>query len=213
MSEEFLLLFYFLMRESGVSGTQDGFDFMAGFGYVSEYAETISDCQHDLKTNSHRLKHGWQRDAQQGGIDKQVDSCSIFLALLYAVNDFSSRSIDINDTLYNILSENQTNLLHCNYTLYESTSEYRKLKLSNATFNHYEMVEVYNAINLVDVSGYDSDLIDLEDVEVAPKRKNADEQAKREAYLWDHGIAVRAETTGPGIKTRNKFHIYKTIEK
>lgn len=206
--------FHDLTREAGVSAPTMLFPcLLEAYDYLDKYVETIGDCQGELNRNSHKLKHRWQHDAQQCGIDKQVDTCAGFLSVLYAVNASISQmeNIPMDIQALIILSTNRSDILECNFTLHEDTCHFRKLKISAATSDHHRLIDLYNEqLESDNASEYGFDYMDLEDVEVAPKRKNADEQAKREAYLWDHEIAVRAETTGPGIKTRGKFHSHKT---
>lgn len=207
--------FRFLIREVGVSAPNLVFPcLLEGYVYLNKYADTISDCQEELNMNGHRLRHRWQRDAQQCGIDKQVDNCASFLAVLYAVNISMAHleNVSIGVQAWIQLSTNRNDILNCNYKMHEDTCHNRILKTSASTLDHHKLIELYNEgiFNSDDSNDDEFDPMDLEDVEVPPKRKNADELAKREAYLWDHEIAVRAETTGPGIKTRGKFHRHKT---
>lgn len=209
--------FIFLIREANVSAPTMIFPCLNEcLDYVGNTIDTVIDCQDQINLHGHKLKHRWQYDAQQCGIDKQADSCASFLTILYGVNirllemrSETGQPLSLGALV--MLATIRKDILENNYSLHEFTCQYRVFKPTTATEDHHKLVSIY-----VDSAEYDTDqeidLMDLEDVEVQPKRKNADEMARREAYLWDHEIAVRAETTGPGIKTRGKFHRHKTPE-
>lgn len=209
--------FNFLIREARVKQPTQVFSCLIdSLHYLIEYSEVVGDQQDDFLLCKHNLKHQWLKDVHQCGIDKQVDIIARYLCVLYTMNttitDMSyGRRNGITITHLIALDTNKGNILQVNEFLHDKTCEYRLYKKTESTHMHHRLI-AYLGEYFDDSDDSDIDMMDLEDVEVPPKRKNANELAKREAYLWDHEIAVRAETTGPGIKTRSRFHSHKTPE-
>lgn len=141
----------------------------------------------------------WMREAALHGIDVSTDfACRYLTKQLIILGTFPD------DSQYDrVIGRLQIAILDYALSLLFSALVRRRTRAVNSALVN---LSVTCTMYGMEMHEEEADYMDLEDVEVRPTRMNANELAKREAYLWEHDVAVMAETTGPGIKTRKKFY-------
>ena len=136
--------------------------------------------------------------AAQVGIDRQIDHFGIMSHMSYRTAQHHWLTFMLLRTNYTALVLNARVRLRFFFAAIVKHNEHLAL--------HDQIME-YQALGNTSDSEYESDFSSDEDESNRKRtRMNANVLAKREAYLWDHDVAVNAETCGPGIKTRRKFY-------
>lgn len=142
----------------------------------------------------------WMREAALHGIDVSADFASRYLTKqLILLGTWPD------DAVYDsLIGRLQLSILDFAMSFLFSVLVRRRTRKVNSALLQLSLTCTMYEFELDEELGHDMEQDDDDDIK--KPRMNANELAKREAYLWEHDVAVMAETTGPGIKTRRKFY-------
>lgn len=136
--------------------------------------------------------------AAQVGIDRQIDHFGVMSHTSFRMAQHHLLTYMLLRANYNMLISNATSRL--GFFFYSIIKHNEHLAL------HDQIME-YQAMGSTSDSEFESDFSSDDEYHGRKRpRMTADVLAKREAYLWEHDVAVNVETCGPGIKTRRKFY-------